>query len=96
MPFLWPAGQAFDEALAFAGLSLAEGPLFAIELVPLKPGGGDEDCPVHERSGIGCIPLIRASVLTCGRQFLRMSRNVGVDDAVGLLSKFDPPLSGGA
>jgi hypothetical protein len=43
-PFLWPAGQSLDEALADAGLSLADKPLFATEL-------DGAVCPLHERDG---------------------------------------------
>jgi hypothetical protein len=46
-PFLWGAGQSLDEALAHAGLSLADKPLFAIELVALD----GSVCPLHERDG---------------------------------------------
>ena len=48
-PFLCGAGQSLADALADAGLTLADKPLLAIELMPLMPAGQVATCPLHER-----------------------------------------------
>jgi hypothetical protein len=43
--FLWGYGQSLADALADAKLTLEDGPLLAIELMP----AGDVTCPLHDR-----------------------------------------------
>ena len=49
-PFLWGTGQSLADALAHAKLSLADKPLFAIRLIGVEPGGGEQpECPHYLR-----------------------------------------------
>lgn len=49
MPFLWFHGQSLDDALDAAGLSLDDGPLFAIEIMGVTAKNVEPVCPLHER-----------------------------------------------
>lgn len=48
-PFLWFSGQSLDDALSIAGLTLADGPLQAIEIIGVMPGAIGSRCPLHDR-----------------------------------------------
>ena len=47
--FFGARGQSVAGALADAGLTLNDGPLFAIELMPLVAASEVATCPLHER-----------------------------------------------
>ena len=49
-PFLWFEGRTLGEALAFARLTLDDGPLFPIRIVGVHPGeAGRRHDPVFDR-----------------------------------------------
>lgn len=76
-PFLWPAGHSLADALALAGLSLDDKPLFAIRLVGLN----QPPCPLYERdahllgvrSAVVVLITLQAETLSCVRMSASMS-----------------------
>jgi hypothetical protein len=48
--FMWHRGKSLDEALAEAGLTLADKPLRPIRFIPVRPDRTREpDCPLYLR-----------------------------------------------